>query len=312
MPQQIDTSKKPREILGQLIRSNLNPLQEEGLKSLAKAQDQQIQEAVQKGVPVQDIAKQLKIPDSKQQAEQVQQPSVNQALTGQVVQQPQQTQIPEIPSFLGFKQAPSVRGQVLRNIQTEQAIRGETPIQQKDINAAVLKAQLDTTKELAKAGQLTANNIFTKFEPVANNFQGIIDSFARVQASIEDPSAAGDLALVFNFMKILDPNSVVRESEFATAENSAGVPDRIRNVFNRIQRGERMAPAQRKDFSGRARKLFKSKEKQFKRTESEFKRIARKNRIDPSAVIRQVGLVEGNGSLQAMSDEQLRAIAGGQ
>jgi len=34
-------------------------------------------------------------------------------------------------------------------------------------------------------------------------------------------------------MKILDPGSVVREGEFATAQNSAGIPERIRAKYNR-------------------------------------------------------------------------------
>jgi len=57
-------------------------------------------------------------------------------------------------------------------------------------------------------------------------------------------------------MKMLDPGSVVRESEFATAANAAGVPDRIRNQFNRVRTGERLAEKQRADFLNQAGKIF--------------------------------------------------------
>lgn len=81
-------------------------------------------------------------------------------------------------------------------------------------------------------------------------------AYGRIRASAKDPSAAGDLALIFNYMKLLDPGSVVREAEFATAQNAAGVPDQIRNIYNRVLSGERLGEAQRGDFVDRASRLF--------------------------------------------------------
>ncbi len=82
----------------------------------------------------------------------------------------------------------------------------------------------------------------------------IVDAASKkVEAAAKDPSAAGDLALVFNYMKILDPNSVVRESEFANAQNATGVNERVRNIWNRILSGERLAPEQRADFLAQAK-----------------------------------------------------------
>lgn len=56
------------------------------------------------------------------------------------------------------------------------------------------------------------------------------------------------IALVFKFMKALDPQSVVRESEFRTAENSAGIPESIRNVYNKLMEGEKLGAEQVKQF----------------------------------------------------------------
>lgn len=81
--------------------------------------------------------------------------------------------------------------------------------------------------------------------------------FEKLQeSSLGEPSAAKDLALIFGYMKVLDPTSVVRESEQASASNAAGVPERIRNTWNRILTGERLTPAQRLDFISSGRKLF--------------------------------------------------------
>lgn len=61
-------------------------------------------------------------------------------------------------------------------------------------------------------------------------------------------SAADDLALIFAFMKMLDPGSVVREGEFANAQNTAGIPDRVVNAYNRALKGTRLSDNQRNEF----------------------------------------------------------------
>lgn len=99
------------------------------------------------------------------------------------------------------------------------------------------------------------------------------DAVGRIQAAAQDPSAAGDIALVFSFMKAQDPNSVVRESEYATAENARGVPATIRNIYNRVLSGERLADEQRQDFVNKSLKIFEqSKRDQDQRNQRFLKR----------------------------------------
>jgi hypothetical protein len=57
-------------------------------------------------------------------------------------------------------------------------------------------------------------------------------------------------------MKMLDPGSVVREQEFANAQNAAGVPERVRAAYNNALRGERLTDNTRADFLDRAGRLF--------------------------------------------------------
>lgn len=91
-------------------------------------------------------------------------------------------------------------------------------------------------------------------------------AFGTILASAKNPSAAGDLALIFNYMKLLDPGSTVREGEFANAQNSAGVEDRVRSLYNNLLTGERLLPDQRADFVGRSRALYSTaREEQLER-----------------------------------------------
>lgn len=91
-------------------------------------------------------------------------------------------------------------------------------------------------------------------------FTEVRSAYDRVQASQDN--AVGDLSLIFGYMKMLDPGSVVREGEFATAQNAAGVPDRVVNLYNRILRGERLNPEQRGAFKTQAGQLYNAAQKQ--------------------------------------------------
>ncbi|MEX0349849.1 MAG: hypothetical protein AB3N15_10545 [Paracoccaceae bacterium] len=125
---------------------------------------------------------------------------------------------------------------------------------------------------------------FTGLQPV-KDFQKQAGAYGRIVASAEDPSAAGDLALIFNYMKLLDPGSVVRESEFATAANSTGVDERVRNLYNRLLSGERLAPEQRRDFVGRAAKLYGQASSQHEEVAGQYGTTAENYGLDSARTI---------------------------
>jgi hypothetical protein len=66
------------------------------------------------------------------------------------------------------------------------------------------------------------------------------------------------ISIVYKFMKSLDPTSVVREGEFATAENAGGVPDSVLNIYNKLVTGERLPDKVMEDFEIAAAELANS------------------------------------------------------
>lgn len=74
--------------------------------------------------------------------------------------------------------------------------------------------------------------------------------------SAQQESGPGDISFIFQYMKFLDPNSVVRENEFATAANAGGVPENVRNLFNKIQAGEILPDTVKEDFLKTASDLY--------------------------------------------------------
>lgn len=129
-----------------------------------------------------------------------------------------------------------------------------------------------------------------EFNDLTKDFRKISDAFSRVQASASDPSPAGDLALIFNYMKILDPGSTVREGEFANAQNSGSLPQTIVARYNQVVSGERLASEVRDDFVERSAGLFNAALGDANTTAEEYRRIANDAGVNPDNI---TGLVSG-------------------
>ena len=168
---------------------------------------------------------------------------------------------------------------------------GKGDLSQELTRSQILKNKADAEKASKESGpgskeQIATENLLRdELNKLSQPFQQVRDSFGRIQAAAKNPSAAGDLALIFNYMKVLDPGSTVREGEFATAQNSAGIPQRLVAQYNKVVNGERLAPEQRQDFVSRAEELYKSQESIQKRQEQHYKGIAERSNARPENVI---------------------------
>ena len=111
-------------------------------------------------------------------------------------------------------------------------------------------------------------------------------SYDRLNSAQDD--AAGDLALIFNYMKMLDPGSAVRESEFANAQNAAGVDEQIRNQWNKLKNGERLSPQQRASFRSQGAKTYEGYKKEGTRIRTQYTSEAKRYNLDPSAIFLSV------------------------
>jgi len=129
------------------------------------------------------------------------------------------------------------------------------------------------------------NTLRSQYLTQTQPYTGIAQAFNKVSAAAKNPSAAGDLSLIFGYMKILDPASVVREGEFATAQNAAGIPTQVSNMYNKVLSGERLSETQRSDFVNQARNLVKSQKGQLDNFNNVYKGIAENYKLDPEKII---------------------------
>lgn len=117
-------------------------------------------------------------------------------------------------------------------------------------------------------------------EPVYKAHQEMTSAYGQIQKSLEQKSPAGDLAGATKIMKLLDPGSVVRESELGMAMQASGLMDRVTNYGNMVLSGQKLTPTQRADFQSLADKLYAESVKGYNSKRSEYGDIASQYKLN--------------------------------
>lgn len=110
-------------------------------------------------------------------------------------------------------------------------------------------------------------------------------AFRLIEAAYQKPSAANDLAMATKYMKVLDPTSVVRESEFALAVNATGLLDKVLNYANAITKGQKLNPAQRKDFYDSAKAINDTFQNGRQEIDDQYSEMAKGYGLEPKNVV---------------------------
>jgi len=148
----------------------------------------------------------------------------------------------------------------------------------------------DSLKDVLKYEQ-DLREEFTK-QPAVKEYTTVRDAYGKVQGAAIDKSAAGDISMIFAYMKMLDPASTVREGEFATAQNATGVPGQVQNLYNQILSGNRLNETQRIDFQTQAKRLYGVHERQYGALRGQYEGLAQRAGIDPRRITLDYGKVD--------------------
>lgn len=123
-------------------------------------------------------------------------------------------------------------------------------------------------------------------QPEVKGFKEVRSAWDQISTALSNPSGANDLAAATKFMKLLDPGSVVRESELAMAMQATGALDRFTNYHNQLINGQKLTPNQRKDFFAAGKALHDAARSRYDQTVNQYQGIAKQYELDPSFIVR--------------------------
>jgi hypothetical protein len=169
------------------------------------------------------------------------------------------------------------------------ALNPASPTYRSDVAAIVSKIQ-PKTNTTTNASTDNERALMTQFrgEPIVKDFndilaqKGTIDSY--IQNGIGGPA---DLALVFAFMKGLDPSSVVRETEYDTAAKSGNIFQGAFAKFNGYfkENGGFLPNNVKKEFQNLVNIKLSVKQKQYENVKSQYESIAERQGLNKQNVV---------------------------
>jgi len=167
------------------------------------------------------------------------------------------------------------------------SVGAQYAIAQSNRDAANINAQgvrdAAAVKDKREAEMKLADDYRTESKGFAETSTAMKKVFGAIDTADKNPGAA--LAAGTAFMKLLDPNSVVRESELGMALNASGWFDRATNVANTLQNGRIMTSEQQKNLRKAAQDLFEEAKKAQLEVDAAYKNRAKGYGLDAGRII---------------------------
>jgi hypothetical protein len=173
----------------------------------------------------------------------------------------------------------------LTTAQTNQAMAATKKLGTETKKAAIELAALEAT------GGRDPEKTFAQEEKIRKEWQGrskmyseLQGTFNTLQASASSANGPGDIALITGFMKMLDPGSVVRETEFATARDTAGLFTQLQNRLEKAKNGQLLNPKQRQEYVALSQKYLDSAQKKANQEKKDLGIVVKNYRLNPENV----------------------------
>jgi hypothetical protein len=192
----------------------------------------------------------------------------------------------------------------------EREFRGQQAGADRALRRDIANASAEARK--ATAGSKADRDVMNTEMDLAKRFRSekpvqAYEAMSGEMGQIERLAAVGtpetDQALITKFAKILDPGSVVRETEFAITESNGGLITKVENILDKGRGTGRLQKEQRAALMQAARELMAGIRPQYDRLRGQYEDDASAYSLDP---VRVVGR-----SLDGNTVSPDRAVGGG-
>jgi hypothetical protein len=152
------------------------------------------------------------------------------------------------------------------------------------LNAAGVPVTLENIMSLKRSGaanvsvdagqkgfenKMSAKKTFMS-EPIYKDFNDMKAAYGQVISALDQGSPIGDVAGATKVMKLLDPGSVVRETELGIAMAASGRMDRLKYYFDNWASGNKLTPTQRSDFKALSNELYAAAGQAYNQKRGEY------------------------------------------
>ncbi|MFT4266560.1 MAG: hypothetical protein QM586_04950 [Xenophilus sp.] len=177
--------------------------------------------------------------------------------------------------------------------------RSRLGIDQERLGVDAYKA---TQGQAGKAGEVSTA-IRKEFEglPEVKNYKQALPAYRGIIDAAQRSTPMSDINLVYGIAKLYDPNSVVREGEYATVAKAPGVPERIKGWAQYLAGGGKLTPEVKQQIVAEANSRMGTFDKEYGSVINRYGDIARRSGADDTLVVPQ--------DYQPMQGQSTRTIA---
>lgn len=156
----------------------------------------------------------------------------------------------------------------------------------KEFDAETRRTKAEKVKPTKAPKDPDSSKLRKEFDslPEVKSFKDVSIGMDKIRTAAKSGTAPGDMALIFAFMKILDPGSSVKEGEYASAKNAQGVPDKVLTAYNNAKDGQILSPAARAEFLKSSEELYETERARYSAAAQRYRGLAEKQKMAPDDV----------------------------
>jgi len=139
--------------------------------------------------------------------------------------------------------------------------------------------------EEADKKQNQANTLRDDYRKDTENFSAVSESYNGIVNALQLNTGPGDLAAIIGFAKMLDPNSVVRESEIGMVVDAPGISESMKNKINSWLGGGKLTDESRMQFLEAAKSEYNSRMSGYERVLGKYEERASRANLNPDDVV---------------------------
>jgi hypothetical protein len=193
------------------------------------------------------------------------------------------------------------QGAKLNDIRADTALKGK---QGQKIDAEIEAAKATTAGANAEKSGKTEQELRKEFQgtPMFTQANEVNTAYRKVLAAPADPK--GDIALIYSYVKILDPGSVVREGEIQLSKEGRSYETQVKAWVTKAKTGEGFTPEERAQFRNSARSLYDAQMQSYRAASENYRRLASERGVKPENVVldMSIGADSGGGAGSADSE----------
>lgn len=131
-------------------------------------------------------------------------------------------------------------------------------------------------------------------EPIYKAYEDMKVSYGQVSSAIKAGTPIGDTAAATKIMKLLDPGSVVRETELGMAMAATGKMDLLKNYFVNYLKGTKLTDSQRAEFQSLSDELFNAAASAYNDKRSEYQILGETFGLNTDVALGKPAKIQGN------------------